>query len=97
LSSAFFRNQEEMEKLIEDADTDLSLIESVYLDCGTREAKDEEMINKEFIASNRTVYEMLKRKIPHARFELINEAEHHYSFFKERVPELFTFLRSSSK
>jgi predicted alpha/beta superfamily hydrolase len=94
LSSAFFRNQEEIEKLLQDAETDLSLIESVYLDCGTREAKDEDEINKEFIASNRAVYEILKKKIPHARFEIIHEAEHNYSFFKERVPELFTFLRS---
>ena len=95
LSSAFFRNQEEIEKLIQDTDTDLSLIESVYLDCGTREAKDEEIISQEFIASNRTVYEMLKGKIPNARFEIINDAEHHYLFFRERVSELFTFLRST--
>lgn len=62
LSSAFFRNQEEIEKLIQDTDIGLSLIESIYLDCETSEAKDEDIINKEFTASNRTVYEILKRK-----------------------------------
>lgn len=72
LSSAFFRNQEEIEKLIQDTDIGLSLIESIYLDCETSEAKDEDIINKEFTASNRTVYEILKKKIPHARFEIIN-------------------------
>ena len=92
LSSAFYRNQEEIEKLIQCSD--LSLIESVYLDCGTKEAGDEEIINKEFLASNKVIYEILKEKIPNAKFEIVKDAEHNYLSFRERVPELFTFLTS---
>lgn len=90
LSSAFYRNQEEIEKLIKD--TDLSLIERVYLDCGTKEAGYDDVINKEFSASNRAIYELLKEKIPNAKFEIINDAEHNYLSFRERIPKLFTFL-----
>ncbi|WP_017381355.1 alpha/beta hydrolase [Paenisporosarcina sp. TG-14] len=90
LSSAFYRNQEEIEKLIKD--TDLSLIERVYLDCGTKEAGYDDVINKEFSASNRAIYEILKEKIPNAKFEIINDAEHNYLFFRERIPKLFSFL-----
>ena len=90
LSSAFYRNQEEIEKLIQD--TDLSLIERVYLDCGTNEAGYDDVINKEFSASDRAIYELLKEKIPNAKFEIINDAEHNYLFFRERVHKLFSFL-----
>ena len=93
LSSAFYRNQEEIEKLIKD--TDLSLIERVYLDCGTKEAGYEDVMNKDFLASNRAIYEILKEKIPNAKFEIINDAEHNYLFFRERIPKLFSFLIAS--
>lgn len=92
LSSAFYRNQEGIEKLIQD--TDLSVIERFYLDCGTKEAGYEEIINKEFLASNNAIYEILKEKIPNAKFEIINDAEHNYLFFRERVPKIFSFLMS---
>jgi predicted alpha/beta superfamily hydrolase len=90
LSSAFYRNQEEIEKLIQGSD--FSLIESVYLDCGTKEAGDEEIINMEFLASNKVVYEIIKEKIPNVTFEIIKDAGHSYLSFRERVPEIFTFL-----
>lgn len=90
-SSAFYRNQEEIEKLIHCSD--LSSIESFYLDCGTNEAGNEEVINKEFLASNKVIYEILKEKIPNAKFAIIENAEHNYFSFGERVPELFAFLR----
>jgi predicted alpha/beta superfamily hydrolase len=90
LSSAFYRNQEEIEQLLQDSD--LSSIETFYLDCGTREAKEDELISKEFTASNKAIYEILMAKIPNTKFEIINDAEHHYRFFRERVPEIFTFL-----
>lgn len=94
LSSAFYRNQEEIEKLIKDSD--LSLIESIYLDCGDKESGNEEIINKEFLASNKAIYDSLKEKLTSAEFTIINDAEHNYSFFKERVPKLFSFLTKNS-
>ena len=90
ISSAFYRNQEEIEKLLRDSD--LSKIESIYLDCGTKEAGDEEAISKEFLASNNAIYEILNGKIKNAKFEVIKGAEHNYLAFRERVPEIFKFL-----
>jgi predicted alpha/beta superfamily hydrolase len=90
-SSAFYRNQEEIENLIRISD--LSSIESFYLDCGTKEAFDNDFINNEFLASNKVVYNILKEKIPFAKFEILNDSEHHYRFFKSRVANLFTFLK----
>ena len=90
LSSAFYRNQEEIEKLI--LASDLSLIERVYVDCGTKEAGDEEIINKEFSASNKAIYDLLKEKTSNVKFKTIIDAEHNYLSFRERVPELLAFL-----
>ncbi|WP_434400445.1 alpha/beta hydrolase-fold protein [Planococcus sp. 11815] len=90
LSSAFYRNQEEIMKLIEQ--TDLSLVKSVYLDCGSKEAGTDTKVNETFLASNQMVYELLKEKIPNTQFEIIDDAEHNYSYFKERVPHVFGFF-----
>ncbi|RUL54039.1 alpha/beta hydrolase [Lysinibacillus antri] len=90
LSSAFYRNQEEIEKLIQC--TDLSQVKNIYLDCGTRESGDVEVINKEFLASNKVIYEILKEKVPNVEFQIVKEAEHNYVSFRDRVPKLFTFL-----
>ncbi len=90
ISSAFYRNQEELEKLI--VRSNLSSIEGFYLDCGTREASGEELINEEFMASNKSIYEILREKISNTKFDVINDAEHNYSFFKERVPKIISFL-----
>ena len=62
-----------------------------YLDCGTKEAGDEEIINKEFLTSNKVIYEILKEKIPNAKFEIIKDAEHNYLSFRERVPKFLHF------
>lgn len=93
LSSAFYRNQEEIMKLIEQ--TDLSLVESVYMDCGSKEAGADTKVSETFLASNQLVYELLKEKIPNTQFEIIDDAEHNYSYFKERVPSIFGFLTSN--
>lgn len=90
LSSAFYRNQEEIEKLIKDSN--LSFIERIYLDCGDKESGNEEIINKEFLASNKAIYDILKEKVPSTEFAIITEAEHNYSIFKERVPKIFSVL-----
>jgi predicted alpha/beta superfamily hydrolase len=94
LSSAFYRNQEEIEKLIKD--TDLSLIERIYIDCGDKEAGNEEFINKEVLASNKAIYDILKEKVTSIEFAIINDAEHNYPFFRERVPKIFSFLSNHS-
>lgn len=93
LSSAFYRNQEEIMKLIEQ--TDLSLVESVYMDCGSKEAGADTEVSQKFLASNQMVYELLKDKISNTQFEIVDEAEHNYSYFKERVPSIFGFLTSN--
>ena len=90
VSSAFYRNQEEIEKLIKDSD--LSLIKRIYLDCGDKESGSEEIINKEFLASNKIIYDILKEKVTSTEFAIIMDAEHNYSFFRERVPKIFSFL-----
>lgn len=90
LSSAFYRNQEEIMKLIEE--TDLSLVESVYMDCGSKEAGADTEVSENFLTSNQLVYELLKEKIPNTQFEIIDDAEHNYSYFKERVPRVFGFF-----
>ncbi|ULT59417.1 alpha/beta hydrolase-fold protein [Neobacillus drentensis] len=89
LSSAFYRNQEEIEKLIKDSD--LSLIEKIYLDCGDKESGYTENINKEFIASNKAIFDRLKEKVTSTEFAIIIDAEHNYSFFRERVSKIFSF------
>ncbi|KSU64613.1 esterase [[Bacillus] enclensis] len=89
-SSAFFRNQEEIEKLIKESD--LSLVETIYLDSGDKESGNKEMINKEFLHSNKVIYDLLKEKVPRTEFEIISDGEHSYAFFKERAPMIFSFL-----
>jgi len=84
-SSAFFRNQEELEKLIKESD--LTGLEGFYLDCGDCEAKEEKM-NNHFMESNERIYHLLGEKIQNVRCVIIKDGEHHYDHFKERVPEI---------
>ncbi|WP_419881924.1 alpha/beta hydrolase [Peribacillus sp. B-H-3] len=95
ISSAFYRNQEELEKLLRSSS--LSSIEDFYLDCGTKEASGEDLISKEFVASNNSIYEHLREKISNVKFEIINDAEHNYFFFRERVPQILSFLVSANR
>lgn len=90
ISSGFYRNQEEIEKLLKNRD--LSKIESFYLDCGTNEGGSE-YIQKAFLASNTAIFEIIKEKIPNATFEIIDGGKHHYLDFKQRAPQLFKFLQ----
>lgn len=93
LSSAFYANQEEMENLLESAD--LTGISSFYMDCGTDEAGKGTFISREFLASNNSIYEIVKQKIPSAKFKALEGNEHHYRFFQNRVPALFSFLNKT--
>lgn len=90
VSSAFWRNQEEIEKLLRQ--TDLSLIEKFYMDCGTKELPTDERISKGFVVSNERIHAIIKSKIPTTTFTIIENAEHSYAHFKERVPAMFTYL-----
>ncbi|WP_081987034.1 alpha/beta hydrolase [Planococcus sp. CAU13] len=90
LSSAFYANQEEMEKLV--ATADLTAIRNIYMDCGTDEAGKGTFISEEFLASNKSIFNIVKQKVFNARFEALEGKEHHYRFFQKRVPELTSFL-----
>jgi predicted alpha/beta superfamily hydrolase len=90
LSSGFYRNQEEIENLL--GNSDLSAIEGVYMDCGTREAGDEEEISGLFLESSKSVYEILREKVPNTRFDILDNAEHDYAFFRKRVSNIFDLL-----
>jgi predicted alpha/beta superfamily hydrolase len=89
-SSGFYRNQEEIEACI--LKSDLSTVESFYLDCGKREVANNEWLCQEVLDSNIAVYSLLKEKVENIRFEAIPEAEHHYRYFKERVSALFAWI-----
>ncbi|WP_214484737.1 alpha/beta hydrolase-fold protein [Bacillus sp. SM2101] len=90
MSSAFYANQENIEELLRN--TDLSEINSFYLDCGTNEAGEGTIISKEFVNSNKSVYDILKEKIPTINFNIIDGGEHNYLHFRNRIPELFNHL-----
>ncbi|WHY94536.1 hypothetical protein QNK12_14170 [Neobacillus cucumis] len=38
------------------------------------------------------MFEIIKNKIPYLQFKVIKNAEHHYKYFIDRVPNLFAFL-----
>ena len=95
LSGAFYGNQEEMEKYLESAD--LSGVDSYYMDCGTAEAGEGTYISMEFLASNRSIYNIVKKKVASARFEALEGKEHHYQYFQNRLPALFSFLKKDEE
>lgn len=92
ISSAYYRNQEEIEELLEIGD--LSNLERFYLDCGTMEAGENNEISDLFLLSNKVIYEIVKNKVTKTKFEIIEEANHNYNTFKERIPKFITFLTS---
>ncbi|WP_221563375.1 alpha/beta hydrolase [Alkalihalobacillus sp. TS-13] len=89
LSSGFWRNQEEIEALIKEAD--LSNIEGIYLDCGTMETNDE-YINAGFLDSNQRVFAMLDQKVANTTFKIIDGGEHNYHAFQKRVSDFIGFI-----
>lgn len=92
MSSAYYPNQEQIEGYLRTSD--LSGIQKFYLDCGTNEAGENELINREFVSSNRSVYEILQSKIPNIRFDVVDQSSHRYSDFRKRIPEMFKFMLS---
>lgn len=89
-SPAFFRNQEEIEKLLRVSD--LTPIDSFYMDCGTKESANNEKISKGFLESNQAIFEIIHQKLPQTKFRVIEDGEHNYDAFRQRVPALFHFL-----
>lgn len=89
ISSAFLRNREEIEKLV--IHSDLSSVERFYLDCGTMEGSNEQ-IRRAFLACNQAVYDILKEKVSTVRFEILDDAAHSYTYFRQRVPAMLSYL-----
>ncbi|MGG0658593.1 alpha/beta hydrolase [Rummeliibacillus pycnus] len=90
ISSAFYRNQEEIEKLLKMRN--LTCLERFYLDCGTMESGQNDEISKLFLSSNKAIYEILRNKNVKSRFNSIEQGEHNYKAFKERVPNFISYL-----
>lgn len=87
ISPAFYANQEKIEALLRDAD--LSGIQSIYIDYGTREAGNDPLLNNEFIQSVQAVADIAAAKHPHVTCRRIDGGEHHYSHFRKRISALF--------
>ncbi|MEH7081679.1 alpha/beta hydrolase-fold protein [Neobacillus drentensis] len=92
LSPGFYRNQEEIENLLRISD--LSKIEKFYMDFGTREVGSDEEMNQVFLDLTNRVYEVLNGKITDLHFQLIEDAEHAYLFFRKRIPAVLSYLYS---
>lgn len=90
-SSGFYANQEKIEELIDT--TDLSVLTSLYMDCGTSEAGSDSTISHEFLVSNQRVAKKLNRKCSVVTFNILEGKKHNYLSFQKRVPELFSFLQ----
>lgn len=90
LSSGFYRNQEEIEQLLKTAD--LSHLEKVYLDCGTKEGGDK--LAGPFLETNKAIFEIIRNKKLEAELKVIKGGEHNYQAFKKRIPEVISYLLS---
>lgn len=92
LSPAFYRNQEEIERLLKTSD--LSEIEKFYMDFGTKEVGTDEEMNRVFFDLTNRVHEILNVKITDLNFQLVEDAEHAYIFFRKRIPTVLSYLFS---
>ncbi|KAF0818252.1 hypothetical protein KIS4809_3054 [Bacillus sp. ZZV12-4809] len=88
VSSAFYRNQEEIEKLA--AATPPS--GKIYLDCGTAEAGKNRRMSELFLASNKAVFERLNSSDCEVELRIIEGAGHNYSAFRERIGAVMEFF-----
>ncbi|GGF28469.1 hypothetical protein GCM10010954_29410 [Halobacillus andaensis] len=89
LSSAFWRNQEQIEDFIRRSD--LSSISSLYLDWGDKEVEDED-ISRKFSVSNERVATLLKEKVTNFKYSVIVDGEHNYTSFKNRVSQIISCI-----
>ncbi|MDJ0332267.1 alpha/beta hydrolase-fold protein [Planococcus sp. S3-L1] len=91
-SAGFYANQEKIEELIDI--TDLSVLTSLYMDCGTSEAGSNSTTSHEFLVSNQRIAKKLNRKCSVVTFNILEGEKHNYLSFQKRVPELFSFLQN---
>lgn len=92
LSPGFYRNQEALVEFIKHSD--LSGIEKFYMDIGTKEVPDDPQASMMFFGLARQVYDLLSSQIGNTRFVSVEDAEHHYRYFRERMPEILAYLFS---
>jgi predicted alpha/beta superfamily hydrolase len=92
ISPGFYRNQEEIEKLLRDSD--LTAIERFYMDLGTKEVGADEEMNQVFLNLTRRVYQIVSEKITDHHFQFVEDAEHSYRFFRKRIPKILSYLYS---
>lgn len=94
VSNAFYVVQEEVEKLVSNAN--LSSIKKLYLDVGTKETSNS-INNEAYVKSNQKVFQILQKKVPVSklRFEVIDGAIHNEKEWKTRFPEIIKFLFSN--
>jgi predicted alpha/beta superfamily hydrolase len=83
VSSAYWFSQQEIENLLQNSD--LTTIERIYLDYGTKESL-------EIKNSSESVYKILKDSVKDCQFEISEGAEHNEKAWRERVPAIFTYL-----
>ncbi|KAA0549097.1 alpha/beta hydrolase [Bacillus sp. BGMRC 2118] len=92
VSSAYWFNQEELEKLV--IQSDLSKVEKFYLDVGTKEST-ESVDNQNYIESSERVYRLIKEKVKNCKFDIVEGAIHNELAWKKRVPAIFSYLYST--
>ncbi|WHY83899.1 alpha/beta hydrolase-fold protein [Neobacillus novalis] len=92
ISPGFYRNQEEIENLLRASD--LSAIEKFYMDFGTKEVGEDDEMNKVFLDLTNRVVDILNCEKANLHFQLIEDAEHAYLFFRKRVPAILSYLFS---
>ncbi|WP_409295316.1 alpha/beta hydrolase [Peribacillus sp. SCS-26] len=88
-SSAYWFNQKEMESLI--GDSDLHGIEKFYMDVGTEE-RSGEVSEETYIKSSESVYALMKEKMEHCRFDIIEGAVHNELAWSKRLPAVLRYL-----
>lgn len=97
LSSAFWFNQTELEQLIESSE--LKGIERMYLDVGAKEVEkptEDGPSNEMYRESSERVHDLLKDKVEHIRFEVIEEGVHNEIAWRERFPMVLSYLFSEN-
>jgi predicted alpha/beta superfamily hydrolase len=90
VSSAHWFNQQEIEDLIRRSD--LSSIERFYMDVGTDERSGERFGPDVYVASNRSVHELLKERLTRLRFDVVEGATHDEAAWRRRLPAMVEFL-----
>lgn len=95
LSSAFWFNQTELEHFIKESS--LSGVERLYMDIGRKEVEkptEDGPTNEMYLESSERIYELVKDKVNHVRFEVIEEGVHNELAWRERFPMVISYLFS---